>query len=212
MAKYKFYQNYPFGLGWDGEIDVPDSAIFYNIKRDEKSEEWYILIPSNDINTLVKDRGCCQVRCYNLMDYTIVHLDNITTRDWPDIGKEEFDKVFDELFSNVYIYKYRQAEYQIKINNDATSIDDVVESKEVTPETLLACYRICSLSTGASVKCIRICVANMFNLTENYSMDITDFRLCDMQDKYSTDRLRTVVSDNSTLYMQTRLQVINHLI
>ena len=66
MKTYKFFQQYNWGPGWDGQINIPDSAVFYNIYPDEKFQEWYILIPSNDFNpdTIDKGFGCVQVLYY----------------------------------------------------------------------------------------------------------------------------------------------------
>ena len=105
MKTYKFFQQYNWGPGWDGAINIPDSAVFYNIRPDEKFQEWYILIPSNDFNpdTIDKGFGCVQVLYYPLVDYIIVHLNRIIADNWPDVGKESFDSLFDKLFSKVYV-------------------------------------------------------------------------------------------------------------
>lgn len=207
MKTYKFFQQYNWGPGWDGEITIPDSAVFYNMH----GEEWYILIPSNDIDTVIKDKGCVQVRCYNLLDYTIVYLNNIIAEDWPDVGKAEFDDLFTKLFAGVYVYRYKQAMFEVEFNKNANSLDEYVTSKEVSPETLISCKRLVALSSDASVECIRVGLNNQFDLSENYFIDKAEIRLCDMEEFSYDNKFKTVVSTDPTLYNEKRLEVINHL-
>ena len=197
MKTYKFFQQYNWGPGWDGEIVVPDSAIFYNIIPDKTHQEWYILIPSNDINTLIKDKGCIQVQCYNLMGYTIVHLDNIAADNWPDVGKEEFNRIFTELFSNVYVYRYKQAEYNVRINKDAKYIDGILQTELIHPEVLLKCYRIKELWPKNEVHCSRVCVKDSFNLKDCYFIDESELKLYDIQ-------------PNSPDFSYERIEVLNN--
>lgn len=207
MKTYRFFQKYNYGPGWDGAITVPDSAVFYNIQ----GEEWYILIPSNDINTVIKDKGCVQVRCYNLLDYTIVYLNNIIAEDWPDVGKAEFDDLFTKLFAGVYAYTYKQAMFDVEFNKNANSLDEYVTSKEVSPETLISCRRLVALSSDAYVECIRVGVSDQFDLREDYYLDKAEIKLYDIQEFCYGDKYNTVVSIDPTLYNEKRLEVINHL-
>ena len=165
MNTYKFFQKYNFGPGWDGEITVPDSAVFYNIYEGE----WYILIPSNDINGVI-------------------------TEDWPDIEKVEFDDLFTKLFANVYVYRYKQAMFDVEFNRNANSLDEYVTSKEVSPETLISCRRLVELSSAALINCIRVGLNNQFDLREDYFIDKSEIRLCDMQEFSYDNKFKTVVS------------------
>lgn len=215
MKTYNFFQQYNWGDGWEGEIIVPDSAVFYNICPNKTHQEWYILIPSNDIITLIKDKGCIQVKCYNLKDYTIVHLDNIVVNNWPDIGKEAFDKLFTKLFSDVYVYRYKQAEYNVHINKDAKDIDSIIQTELIHPEILLKCYRIKELYPKCEVHCSRVCVKDQFNLNDHYFIDESELSLYNIQtdtfDFYDT-RERIEVSNDSTIYDTTVKLVFEKLI
>ena len=129
MKTYKFFQQYGWGPGWEGEITVPDSAIFYNIIQDEKFQEWYILIPNEDFDPITIDKGigCVQINYYQLMDHTIVHAKNIVADNWPDVGKEEFNSLFDKLFSNVYVYKYKK---EAKTRRDMTILPNILQKNK----------------------------------------------------------------------------------
>lgn len=214
MKTYKFFQKYNWGPGWDGELVVPNSGVFYNVAGDENWQEWYVLIPSNDINTLVREKGCAQVFCYNLVDYTIVHLDNIVADNWPDVGHEKFNLIFNNLFSNVYVYKYKQAMYNVHINENASDVDEVIESELVSPETLLACYRIKFLYSRCEIHCVRVHIKNYLDLKDDYLLDTCELRLCDIQpdrpDFFETN-IKIKVTNDPSLYVESRDLVINKL-
>lgn len=215
MKTYKFFQQYNWGPGWDGQINIPESAVFYNIRPDEKFQEWYILIPSNDFNpdTIDKGFGCVQVLYYPLVDYIIVHLNGIVADDWPNVGKEGFDSLFSKLFSNVYVYKYKKALYYVNYN--VTELLDAVHAELASPETLLTCYRIKSLYSGAEVHCTRVNLKERYNLNDECFIDTCELRLCDIEpdqmDFFET-HIKYIVSKDPKLYEKSWDTVIKKLV
>ena len=217
MKTYKFFQQYNWGPGWNGEIELPNSAIFYNINPNKKFQEWYVLIPVNDFNhnTIDKGVGCIQVQYYQLMDYIIVHLNNITADNWPDVGKESFDSLFDKLFSNIYVYKYKKALYHVNINNDATELSNIVHTELASPETLLTCYRSKSLCSDAEIQCTRVNLKGRYDLNDDYFIDTCELRLCDIQpDQIDIfeKHIKYVVSKDPTSYEKSWDTVIKKLL
>lgn len=215
MKTCKFFQQYNWGPGWDGEITVPDSAVFYNIYLNEKFQEWYILIPSNDFNPNIIDKGfgCIQVQYYQLMDYVIIHLNGIIADNWPDVGKESFDSLFNKLFSNVYIYKYKKALYYVNYN--VTELLDTVHTELASPETLLTCYRIKSLYSNAEVQCTRVNLKERFNLNDECFIDTCELRLCDIESDqmYVFEKhIKYIVSKDPKLYEKSWDTVIKKLV
>ena len=215
MKTYKFFQQYSWGPGWDGEITVPDSAVFYNIVQDEKFQEWYILIPNEDFDPITIDNGvgCVQINYYQLMNYTIVHAKNIVADNWPDVGKEEFDSLFDKLFSNVYVYRYKKALYYVDTNINLIDFDNQVHL--ASPETLLTCYRIKSLYFDAEVYCTRVNLKERLNLKDECFIDTCELRLCDIgpnvSDFFET-HIKNIVSDNPKLYEESWDIVVKKLL
>lgn len=217
MKTYKFFQQYNWGPGWDGAINIPDSAVFYNIRPDEKFQEWYILIPSNDFNpdTIDKGFGCVQVLYYPLVDYIIVHLNEIIADDWPDVGKESFDSLFDKLFSKVYVYKYKKALYYANVNEDAVELLDMIRMEIASPETLLTCYRIKSLYSNAEVHCTQVNLKERYNLNDEYFIDTCELRLCDIEpDQMDVfeKHIKYIVSKDPKLYEKSWDTAIKKLV
>lgn len=217
MKTYKFFQQYNWGPGWDGAINIPESAVFYNIRPDEKFQEWYILIPLKDFNpdTIDKGFGCIQVQYYQLMDYIIVHLNGIVADNWPDVGKESFDSLFYKLFSNVYVYKYKKALYYVNVNKDAIELLDMVRMEIASPETLLTCYRIKSLYSNAEVHCTRVNLKERFDLRDDCFIDTCELRLCDVEpDQMDVfeKHIKYIVSKDPELYEKSWDIVIKKLV
>lgn len=217
MKTYKFFQQYNWGPGWDGAINIPNSAVFYNIRPDEKFQEWYILIPTKDFNpdTIDKGFGCVQVLYYPLVDYIIVHLNGIIADNWPDVGKESFDSLFDKLFSKVYVYKYKKALYYVNVNEDAVELLDMVRMEIASPETLLTCYRIKSLYSNAEVHCTRVNLKERYNLNDEYFIDTCELRLCDIEPNQMDvfeRHIKYVVSKDPKLYEKSWDTVIKKLV
>lgn len=217
MKTYKFFQQYNWGSGWNGEINIPESAVFYNIYSDEKFQEWYILIPSNDFNPDIIDKGtgCVQVQHYQLTDYVIIHFNGIIADNWPNVGKESFDSLFDKLFSKVYIYKYKKALYYVNVNEDAIKLLDMVHMEIASPETLLTCYRIKSLYSNAEVHCTRVNLKERYDLNDECFVDTCELRLCDIEpdqvDLFET-HIKYIVSKDSKLYEKGWDTVIKKLV
>ena len=215
MKTYKFFQQYSWGPGWNGEMNLPDSAVFYNIYPDEKFQEWYILIPNEDFDPVTIDKGigCVQINYYQLMNYIIVHAKNIVADNWSDVGKEEFDSLFDKLFSNVYVYRYKKALYYVDTNINSIDFDDQIHL--ASPETLLACYRIKSLYSDAEVHCTRVNLKERLNLEDECFVDTCELRLCDIEpdvpDFFET-HIKNIVSDDSKLYKESWDIVIKKLL
>ena len=215
MKTYKFFQQYNWGPGWDGTINIPDSAVFYNICPDEKFQEWYILIPSSDFNpdTIDKGFGCVQVLYYPLVDYIIVHLNGIIADNWPNVGKESFDSLFDKLFSKVYVYKYKKALYYVNYN--VTELLDAVHAELASPETLLTCYRIKSLYSGAEIHCTRVNLKERCNLNDECFIDTCELRLCDIEpDQMDVfeKHIKYIVSKDPKLYEKSWDTAIKKLV
>lgn len=215
MKIYKFFQQYNWGPGWNGEINIPDSAVFYNIRPDEKFQEWYILIPLNDFNPDIIDKGfgCVQVQYYQLMDYIIVHLNGIVADNWPDVEKESFDSLFSKLFSKIYVYQYKKALYYVNYN--VTGLLDTVRTELASPETLLTCYRIKSLYSNAEVQCTRVNLKERYNLNDECFVDTCELRLCDIEpDQMGVfeKHIKYIVSKDPKLYEQSWDIVIKKLV
>lgn len=215
MKTYKFFQQYNWGPGWDGAINIPESAVFYNIRPDEKFQEWYILIPTKDFNpdTIDKGFGCIQVQYYHLIDYIIVHLNGIVADNWPDVGKENFDLLFDKLFSKVYVYKYKKALYYVNYN--VTELLDAVHAELASPETLLTCYRIKSLYSDAEIHCTRVNLKERLNLNDECFIDTCELRLCDIEPDQMDifeKHIKYVVSKDPKLYEKSWDTVIKKLV
>ena len=189
--------------------------MFYNIRPDEKFQEWYILIPSNDFDSTTIDKGfgCVQVQYYQLMEYIIVHLNGIVADNWPDVGKESFDSLFSKLFSKIYVYKYKKALYYVNYN--VTELLDAVHAELASPETLLTCYRIKSLYSGAEVHCTRVNLKERYNLNDECFIDTCELRLCDIEpdqmDFFET-HIKYIVSKDPKLYEKSWDTVIKKLV
>ena len=128
--RYTFEQIYFYGDNWQGEINVPESAKFYkDYTLSDDQQNWYVFIPTKDCNNVLRN-GCIQVHEYQLLDYTILYLKNVKPlEDWPDIGEDVMNKMFSELFADTYVYRYATAQYNVSINKDAKSLDDIVHSE-----------------------------------------------------------------------------------
>lgn len=217
MKTYKFFQQYNWGPGWDGAINIPNSAVLYNIRPDEKFQEWYILIPSNDFDSTTIDKGfgCIQVQYYQLIDYTIIYLNGIVADNWPSVGKESFDSLFCKLFSKVYVYKYKKALYYVNVDEDAIELLDMDHIEMASPETLLTCYRIKSLYSNAEVHCTRVNLKERYSLNDECFVDTCELRLCDIEpdqmDVFET-HIKYIVSIDPKLYEKSWDTVIKKLV
>ena len=117
------------------------------------------------------------------------------------------------MFSNVYVYKYKQALYYVDTNINSIDFDDQIHL--ASPETLLACYRIKSLYSDAEVHCTRVNLKERFNLEDEYFVDTCELRLCDIEpdvpDFFET-HIKNIVSDNPKLYKESCDIVIKKLL
>ena len=215
--KYTFEQVYFYGDNWQGEINVPESAKFYKDHTlSDDQQYWYIFIPTKDYGNIneVLQNGCIQVRNYKLLDYTILYLKNVKPlEDWPDIGEDAMNKMFAELFADTYLYRYATAQYNVSINKDGKTFDDIVHSELLYPETLLACYKIKSLESDAEIRCTKVNIRSRVEPEEellyiNHAM----LRLCDIPPQELYDKKeKLVISQNSTLYEQSFNEVTKAL-
>ena len=215
--KYTFEQVYFYGDNWQGEINVPESAKFYkDYTLSDDQQYWYIFIPTKDYGNIneVLQNGCIQVRNYKLLDYTILYLKNVKPlEDWPDIGEDAMNKMFAELFADTYLYRYATAQYNVSINKDGKTFDDIVHSELLYPETLLACYKIKSLESDAEIRCTKVNIRSRVEPEEellyiNHAM----LRLCDIPPQELYDKKeKLVISQNSTLYEQSFNEVTKAL-
>lgn len=212
--RYTFEQIYFYGDNWQGEIIVPESAKFYkDYTLSDDQQNWYVFIPTTDYNNVLQN-GCIQVRDYQLLDYTILYLKNIKPlEDWPDIGPCEMNKMFSELFADTYIYRYATAQYNVSINKDAKTLDDIVHSELLYPETLLACYKIKSLESDAEIRCSKVNLKSRVDIEEDIPyIHHTTLRLCDIppQEMYDTKE-KLIINHDATLYEQSFNEVIKEL-
>ena len=215
--RYTFEQVYFYGDNWQGEINVPESAKFYNDRTVSKSiQAWYIFIPTKDYGNIneVLQNGCIQVRDYKLLDYTILYLKNIKPfENWPDIGEDAMNKMFSELFADTYLYRYATAQYNVSINKDAKDLNDIVHSELIYPETLLACYKIKGLESDAEIKCSIVNLRRRFDIGDDfYYIQHVTLRLCDIppQELYD-NKEKLIISQDATLYKQSFKEVTKAL-
>ena len=214
--RYTFEQLYFYGDNWQGEINVPESAKFYKDHAlSDDQQNWYVFIPTKDYDTIddILQNGCIQVHDYKLLDYTILYLKNVKPlEDWPDIGEEAMNKMFAELFADTYIYRYATAQYNVSINKDAKTLDDIVHSELIHPEILLACYKIKGLESDAEIKCTRVNLKHRFEFKDDTFIDSITLRLCDIppQELYDTKE-KLIISHDATLYEQSFNEVIKEL-
>jgi hypothetical protein len=215
--RYTFEQICFYGDNWQGEINVPESSKFYKdytLSCDQQF--WYVFIPTKDYNNIkdVLQNGCIQVRHYQLLDYTILYLKNVKPlEDWSDIGKDAMNKLFAELFADTYLYRYATAQYNVSINKDAKTLDEIVHSELLHPETLLACYKIIGLESDAEIKCTKVNLKSRVEPEEDFPyINHTTLRLCDIPPQEMYDKKeRLVISQNATLYKQSFKEVTKAL-
>ena len=212
--RYTFEQIYFYGDNWQGEIIVPESAKFYkDYTLSDAQQNWYVFIPTKDYNNVLQN-GCIQVRDYQLLDYTILYLKNVKPlEDWPDIGEDAMNKMFSELFADTYIYRYATAHYNVEINKDAKTLDDIIHSELIHPETLLACYKIKSLKSDAEIRCSKVNLKSRVDIEEDFPyIHHTTLRLCDIppQEMYDNKEKR-IISHDATLYEQSFNEVTKAL-
>ena len=212
--RYTFEQVYFYGDNWQGEINVPESAKFYkDYASSENQQNWYVFIPTKDCNNVLQN-GCIQVMDYQLLDYTILYLKNVKPlEDWPDIGEDAMNKMFSELFADTYIYRYATAQYNVSINKDAKTLDDIVHAELIHPEILLACYKIKGLESDAEIKCTKVNLKSRVEPEEEFPhIHHTALRLCDIppQEMYD-NKEKLIISHDATLYEQSFNEVTKAL-
>ena len=216
MKTYTFEQVYFYGDNWQGRIDVPESAKFYkDYTLSDDQQNWYVFIPTKDCCLYdVLQNGCIQVHDYKLLNYTILYLKNVKPlEDWPDIGKDTMNKMFSELFADTYIYRYATAQYNVSINKDAKTLDDIVHSELIHPEILLACYKIKGLESDAEIRCTKVNLKSRVEPEEDFPhIHHTTLRLCDIppQEMYD-NKEKLIISNDATLYEQSFNEVTKAL-
>ena len=203
--RYTFEQVYFYGDNWQGEINVPESAKFYkDYTLSDDQQNWYVFIPTKDCNNVLQN-GCIQVHYYELLDYTILYLKNVKPlENWTDIGEDAMNKMFSELFADTYIYRYATAQYNVSINKDAKTLDDIIHSELIHPEILLACYKIKGLESDAEIKCTKVNLrCRVGHDEELLQINHASLRLCDIppQEMYDSKE-KLIISNDSTLYEQ----------
>lgn len=215
--RYTFEQLYFYGDNWQGEINVPESAKFYkDYTLSEVQQNWYVFIPTKDYNNIndILQNGCIQVMDYKLLDYTIIYLKNVKPlEDWPDIGEDAMNQLFSELFADTYIYRYATAQYNVSINKDAKTLDDIVHSELIHPEILLACYKIKGIESDAEIKCTKVNLKSRIDPEEEFPhIHHTTLRLCDIppQEMYD-NKEKLIISNDATLYEQSFNEVTKAL-
>lgn len=213
---YTFEQINFFGDNWYGKLQIPKSAKFYkDYNLSDNQQNWYIFIPTKDITDIndVKLEGCIWVRAYQLLDYTILYLANITPNEnWLSIGEYAMQSYFKDWFANTYIYKYATAQYNVEINKDAKNLDDIVHSELIQPETLLACYKIKGLSSDAEITCTRVNLKHRIELKDDPFIDTVTLRLCDIPPQELYDfKEKLILNHDATLYEQNFNKIIKVL-
>lgn len=197
--KLNFIQRCAYGNDWEGEVHLPESSIIYKYHEYNKSQqEWYIIVHKLDLNVNWEVKGCAQVREYTLGEYIIFHFVNIIALNWQDVGKESFDKFFTEKFGNTYVYRYKQALYEME--DDSTF---GVRFKKVRDEQLLCCYKFREIWDDAEIQCSVVHFKNMITLKDDPHIGFMTLRLCDLQLSAYPNKDKFVISHDDTLYKES---------
>lgn len=206
MKTYTFEQICFWGDNWEGKLQIPESAKFYKDYEgfSDSHQNWYIFIPTKDITDIrsVKLEGCIQVRDYQLLDYTILYLANITPHeDWPGVDEWAIQSYFRDWFADTYLYRYATAQYHVEINEDAKNLDDTVHSECIHPDILVACYKIKALSSDAKILCTRVNLVHRVELRDDTFIDSITLRLWDIPPQNSYNSKEKLILDrDGTLY------------
>lgn len=128
---YKFLENITriAKIGYIREI--PESAIFYKAGEDDYSEYWYISIPSNEFTNPIdidwKGKDCTYIQTIKLGEYTFLYICGIKSYNWPDVGKNEWDRKFMPFFNTLYLYerKVNNTEFDPNLFFYLTATNDV---------------------------------------------------------------------------------------
>ena len=101
--------------------DIPESAIFYNIKKDDSGEVWYIMIPSKDFyNPLAinwSGKSCDFFNAVDFGEWVFLYTKGIIADTWPDVGREKFYDIFSNVFDNIYFYDRKRTLSENKSDN-----------------------------------------------------------------------------------------------
>lgn len=193
MRDFSFRQAYAWGDDWDGELrNIPENAVFYRIGSiSERQEEWYIMIPQD----VVEDRdewskeydgvGCAQVGYYNLLEYRVIHLNNIKPYGvWPDVGEEKFNDLFGDFFRSIYIIERTQAKYEWDTNSVSDNIDEIINYREVEPSRIAAVHRLSKLSNEGEFECTRAVIFDALYKKETYGILETYYPISELQGQF----------------------------
>jgi hypothetical protein len=123
------------------------------------------------------------------------------------------NEMFSELFADTYIYRYATAQYNVSINTDAKTLDDIIHSELIHPEILLACYKLKGLESDAEIKCTKVNLRCRITQDKEFpQINHASLRLCDIppQEMYN-NKEKLIISNDATLYEQMFNEVTKSL-
>lgn len=95
--------------------NIPSSAIFYKIRQCDRTEIWWIAIPTSDFKKISNNwqgKNCHICKVVDLLEYTFIYISDIIACDWCSVSDIYFHNYFDEFFKSIYFYeKYVSREY-----------------------------------------------------------------------------------------------------
>lgn len=221
MMDYRFRQAYAWGDDWDGELrNIPENAVFYKICAiSERQEEWYIMIPQDAVedryewSTEYDGVGCAQVQYYNLLEYRIIHLNNIKPYgEWPDVGEEKFNDLFGDFFRSIYVIERTQAKYEWDTNSVSDNIDEIINYREVEPSRIVAVHRLSKLSNEGGFESTRAVVYDALYKQDVYGLLSVHYPISDLQgDFYDPLKLKREVTHSCLEYEKAFNEVTEKL-
>lgn len=202
---YKFVQGSRYSAPWNGEIALPESAVFYKLTEYCKTQQmWYAVIPMDDFNEETYDvEGCCQVRTYELDDKVLVYFHDIAPEgEWPDVGEEKFNELFKEFFESLYIYEWRPAKYELE---DVPVIKEteiyMPNFKKVEDEVLVAACHVHGLEIDGQ---LNVTAVGLRTWLQDYKSDLTiiksEFQISQLQNVYHPRKHKFVLSKDGSRY------------
>lgn len=223
--KYTFTQSSRFSEPWEGYLtNIPEDAVFYKeYSPTESQQEWYVFIPNKEYNKVGDDEdydwnemylgeGCVQVEFYELMEYHIIHLQNIKPNDnWVDVGEKKFKELFDDFFKSCYVIEKIPGEYQLlDINLD--KLDEPVIFKEIEAPRISSVYRLTGLSSDGELDCIKVNVYNPMTKTEYYCIEETTIQLYSIQDgAYNALKLKKEITHSPKVFNKVFNETVEKL-
>ena len=150
--------------------DIPESAIFYNIKKDDSGEVWYIMIPSKDFyNPLAidwKGKSCDFFACVDIGEWVVLYTKDLVSDNWTSVSKDEFYSIFSSVFDNIYFYDRFQpdlderdtkvVEYYIDFINDfAKNFTNTNKVPDSIPD-LYRAYKLLDITPDGKLEVVRV--------------------------------------------------------